>query len=220
MASALTHVQSKYGDIPSVTAPPDCRSMSQGLSTVLALTSVQSVQCHIPSLEGLLLVSNCIEGTYSLMNEMHILNCYIKILCISNPFNQPTSCLYPAEFGLLEYISSENPILVLIVHKPAVYSVIFWNFLLDLWMDLTLLFCFMQELCHKIIIENQNFMTNWQFQNSTGKNSIYLCNLSFQRHLYSKHDFVATIRNLFKNIIAYHYQYPRYINLNFLRLMF
>ena len=220
LASALTHVQSKYGDLTSVTALPDCQSTSQGLSIVLALTSVQSIQCHMPSLEGILSVSNSNESTYSLINEMYILNCYIKISYISDHFNQPTLCLYPAEFGLLEYISLENPNLVLVVRKLAVYSFKFWNFFLDIWIDFSLLFCFVQELCHKIIVENQNFMTNWQFQNLTEKNSIYLCNLFFQRHLYSKHDFVAAIRNLFKNIIAYRCQYPRYINFKSLRLMF
>jgi hypothetical protein len=108
--------------------------------------------------------------------------------------------------------------LVLVVHKLGSYSFILRNFLLDIWMDVSPLFRFVLELCQNIIIENQKFMTNWWFWNSTGINPIYLNSLSFQRHLYSKHDFVAAIRSLFKNIIAYHYRYPRYIN--FLRLMF
>ena len=158
--------------------------MYRGLSKVLALTRVQSVHYHIPYLEGVLSVSNCSEGTYSLIKEMHALNCYIKILCISNSFtsNQPTLCPYPAEFGLLEFISLENPNVVLVVHKIVVYYFIFWNSFLDLWMHLSPFFCFVQELCHKIIIENLNFVTNSWFLNLTGKNPAYLCNLSFQHH--------------------------------------
>ena len=126
LPSALTHVQSKYGDLPSVIALPDCQS------------SNQNVQCHT-SLEGVLSVSNHTEGKYSIINKMHILNCYIKISCISDSFNQPTLCLCPAEFGLRDCISSENLNLAL-VDKLAVSSCIFWNFLLDLWMDLSPLF--------------------------------------------------------------------------------
>jgi Helitron helicase-like domain at N-terminus/PIF1-like helicase len=221
LPSALTCVQSSFGDLPSVTALPDCQSMSQGLSIVLALTSVQSVQCHIPSSEGVLSISKCAEGTCSLMNEKHTLNPCKNNSCISDSviiYNQPALCLYPAEFDFLDYISSENPNLVLVIRKLGVYSFIFWDFLLDLWMDLSPLLNFVLELCDKIIIANRNFMTNWRFWNSTGKNPVYLLSLSFKRNLYSKHDFVAAIRNLFKNIIAYHYRYPRYIN--FLRLMF
>ena len=218
MPSALTHVQSNSSDLPSVTALPNCQSTSQGYSIVLALTDVQSVHSHIASLKGGLLISKCTEVTYSPMNEKHTLNRYIKNLCASESVNQLVLCQYLAEFDLLEYIFSENPILVLTVHKLGVYFFILHNFLLDIWLDVSPLFCFVLELCHNIIIGNQNFMTNWLFRNSTGINPIYLHSLFFQRHLYSKHDFVAAIRNLFKNIIEYHYRHPR--SINFLRLMF
>src|ERR1700678_1849243 len=77
LPSASTHVQSNSGDLPSVTALPNCQSTSQGFSTVLALTNVQSVQYHITSSEECSLISKCTESTYSPMNKRHALSHYI-----------------------------------------------------------------------------------------------------------------------------------------------
>jgi hypothetical protein len=124
LPSSLTHVQSNSGDLPSVTALPDCQSMSRGFSTVLALTSVQSVQCCIPSSEESLLISKYTKSMYSPINERHTLSHHIKKLFVSksDSVNQLAFCLYPAEFGLLEYIFSENSILVLVVNELCVHS--------------------------------------------------------------------------------------------------
>ena len=201
LPSALTHVQSNR-DLPSVTALPDCQSASQYFSTVLTLTSVQRVQCHISCLkEGL---SNS-KAAFSPMIESHTLNNYIINFCVFDSVSRP------------EHIYIENPFLVL-VHKLRAYSFTFWKNLHIIWMDVSPLLFFVLELCHNIIIENQIFASNWQFWNWNGINRIYLHSLSFQRHLYSKHDFIAAVRNLFMNVTSNHYQYPKYIN--FLRLMF
>ena len=236
---ALTHVQSNSLDLPSVTALPDCQSKHLGLLPS-ALTHVQSISGDLPSVTALLdyqstllgllpsalthVQSNSdglkyVESTYSLMNERHTVNHYVKNLFVteSDSVNRLAFCLFPAEFGLLEYIFLENPILVLVVRKLCVCSLMLYNLFLDIWMNVSSLLYFVLELCHNIIIKNQKFMTNQWFQNLSGMNKIYLHSLFLQRHLYSKHDFVAAIRKLFKNIITYHYRYPRYINV--LRLL-
>ena len=159
---------------------------------------------------------NAPGGNFHSFSSITFLFC--SNIALSDYVNQPDLCPYPAEFGLFEYISLENQNLVPVIHKVWVYSFTFWNYFLDLWIDLSSFFHFGQELCLKIIIENLSFMTNWQFPHSIEKNPIYLGSLFFHRHLYSKHDFVAAIRNLFKNVIASRYQYPRYIN--FLRSTF
>ena len=124
--------------------------------------------------------------------------------------------VHQADFSLCD-IFLENPFLVL-VHELGIYSFMFWKKLLESWKYVSPLFCFVLELCHNIIIENQNVMAIWQFCNLTGRNPIFLHGLFFRHHLYSKHNLVAAIRNLFQSIIAYHYQYPKYIN--FSGLMF
>ena len=216
LPSALTHVQSNSGDLLSVTALPYSQSMSQCYSIVLTLTSVQSVQCCIPSLEGSLSNSKYNESMYSPIIKKHALNCYIKLLRVSDSVSQLALCLHQTELSLHEYIFLENPFLVLVVHKLGIYSFMFWKKLLESWKDISPLFCFVLELCHNIIIENQNIMAIWRFWNLTRRNPIFLYGLFFRRHLYSKHDLVAAIRNLFQSIITYQYQYPKYINFSWL----
>ena len=68
LPSALTHVQSSSSGLPFVTGTlPYFQSNIQCYSIVLTLTSVHSVQYHIPSLEGSFSSSKCNESTYSLM---------------------------------------------------------------------------------------------------------------------------------------------------------
>ena len=143
------------------------------------------------------------------MIKKYSLNHYIKLLCISDSVSQLALCQYQVEFSLRKHIFLEDLILVQVVHK---LRLMFWKFLLEIWMDVSPLFCFVLELCHNIIIENQNFMAFWLFWSLTGRNPIFLLSLFFKHHLCLKHDLVAAIRNLFHNIIAYHYQYPKYIN--------
>ena len=156
LPSALTHVQSNSSDLPFVTGTlAYCQSKSQCYSIALTLTSVQSVQSHMPSLEGSLSNPKCIKSTYFLMIKKYSLNHYIKLLCISDSVSQLALCQYQVEFSLHEHIFLEDPILVQVVHK---LGLMFWKFLLEIWIDVSPPFCFVLELCHNIIIENQNFM--------------------------------------------------------------
>ena len=171
LPSALTHIQSNSSDLPFIiSALPYCRSNIQCYSIVLTLTSVHSVWCHIPSSEGSLSNSKCHESTYSPMIKTHTLNHYIKLLGVFNlnSVSQLALCLYQVEISLCEHIFLEDLVLALVVNNLGLYSFMFWKNLLEIWMDVSPLFCFVLELCHNIVIENWKFIAFWHFWNLTG----------------------------------------------------